>query len=326
MHVFASILLLALTPAELVERLQMPVVTKAQGLVQVYADCSEDMRQEFQMPVASFVADLCDRLARGLGVKRTRLHAPGIVLHLGDIRTNVTDVIVRTVTRRDGRTYTRMTLPAPGHADVARLRLEIVKAFYREFFSREIDAYEAAAALRLVEPALRVNDRYDLLRQWTETGSIDTNSVAWIAFAANGAQPTDETMIALARTVLNPGRANADDVMRFASRLQLYPPTFDAPFCGKFHSCTFREAIELGKVDPRVRFMAYFKARQVLVLGGGRGEGLAAAAAAYATFLKELVRGKESAPELIARLDAADARLRVLLGETTRAAGEGNGR
>ena len=38
MSVLAAILLLGLTPAELVERLQMPVVTKSEGLVQVYAD------------------------------------------------------------------------------------------------------------------------------------------------------------------------------------------------------------------------------------------------------------------------------------------------
>ena len=326
MSVLAAILLLGLTPAELVERLQMPVVTKSEGLVQVYADCPEDMRQEFQLPVASFVSDVCDRLAKGLKVKRTRLRSPGIVVHIGDIRTNCIDVIVRTLTRRDGRVYTRINLPAPGHADLQQLQVEVAKAFYRTFFQREVDDTEARAVLQASDPAQRIRDRYELLRQWTENGAVDTNSVAWISFAANGAEPTDETLIALARAVLDPGAAHVDDVLRFASRLQLYPPTFDAPFCGRFHSCSFREAIELGKVDPRVRFMAYFKSRQMAVLGGGRGPEMAAAAEAYETFLKELVRGKESAQELGARLDAAEDRLRALIGEPTRAAGEGNRR
>ena len=45
---FAVIAMLALTRAELVARMKAPVLTMSEGLVQVYADCPEDMRIEYQ--------------------------------------------------------------------------------------------------------------------------------------------------------------------------------------------------------------------------------------------------------------------------------------
>ena len=54
----AVIALLALTRAELVARMKAPVLTMTEGLVKVYADCPEDMRRDYQMPVARFAADV----------------------------------------------------------------------------------------------------------------------------------------------------------------------------------------------------------------------------------------------------------------------------
>ena len=42
------IALLALTRAEIIERMRAPVVTQADGMVQVFADCPEDMRRELE--------------------------------------------------------------------------------------------------------------------------------------------------------------------------------------------------------------------------------------------------------------------------------------
>ena len=53
----AVIALLALTRAELVARMKAPVLTMTEGLVKVYADCPEDMRRDYQMPVARFAAE-----------------------------------------------------------------------------------------------------------------------------------------------------------------------------------------------------------------------------------------------------------------------------
>ena len=49
--------MLALTRAEIVQRMRAPVVTQAEGLVRVFANCPEDMRREFQSPVARFAAE-----------------------------------------------------------------------------------------------------------------------------------------------------------------------------------------------------------------------------------------------------------------------------
>ena len=53
---FAALLLLALTRAEIVQRMRAPVITQSEGLVRVYADCPEDVRREFQkLPFADHV-------------------------------------------------------------------------------------------------------------------------------------------------------------------------------------------------------------------------------------------------------------------------------
>ena len=48
---------MALTRAEILERFRAPVVTQADGLVKVYADCPDDMRREYQGPIGSFAAE-----------------------------------------------------------------------------------------------------------------------------------------------------------------------------------------------------------------------------------------------------------------------------
>jgi len=95
----ASILLLALTRAEILERFKAAPVTKVSGLVQVVADCPADMRREFQGPVATFVADVCRTLYRAENAHERPFVAPGIVVYVGDVRTNVTAVVVKPRTR-----------------------------------------------------------------------------------------------------------------------------------------------------------------------------------------------------------------------------------
>ena len=68
-----SLALLALTRAEIIERFKAPVVTQADGLVRVFADCPEDMRREFQSPIARFAADTVQTLYQGLAKKPVRM-------------------------------------------------------------------------------------------------------------------------------------------------------------------------------------------------------------------------------------------------------------
>lgn len=290
---FAVIAMLALTRAELVARMKAPVLTMSEGLVQVYADCPEDMRIEYQMPIARFAADAVELLYRGAGIRPRRFAAPGIMIHVGSVRTNLAEVVA-TVQTNGERVVTRIYAKSPGYVDRSRLCLEIAKAFNRAVCGRELDDAGAAAALRAASPRARAEDARNELEEWLRgEGGHD-----------------DEEALALMRKVIEPGRASHRDVLVFASRLYLYPETLDRPFVGGRTSLSFREAIEASANDPRVRLAAYLKSNELAVFGGGRGEDLASAAAAYTAFLREIVRGKLSQPELSSMLDSANDLLR----------------
>lgn len=300
MNVFAAILVLALTRAELIERFRTPPVTQVEGLVQVYADCPADMRREYQVPVARYAADICRRLYQARAAPHRRFDDPGIIVHIGAVRTNIADVVVSTDTRANGDRFMRIKLPAPGYSDMDALRLAIVRGFYLALRGEELDDAGAALALRSTDPALRLEDERAELKRWRELG-----------VAAEGHD--DEYYLKQLRKVSNPGHASREDVAVFASRLMLYPPYYSLPFCGRFTGCTFRDAIELSKTDPVVRLAAVKKSRELLVFGGGRGDRMTAAAQAYSDFLVELARGKISAEELGTMLSEADDKLKEVL-------------
>lgn len=289
-----SLALLALTRAEILERFKAPVVTQSDGLVKVYANCPEDMRREFQSPIARFAADTVQMLYRGLAKKPVRFDKPGIVITVGDIRTNVTTVTSRALTN-DSRVVTRIRVLSPGYADLARLKLEVIRAFYRSVEGRELNEDEAIAAYRHADPVLRVWDERQKLENWL-SGCGTTN---------------DEEGLKLMRRVFEPGKASRRDVLIFASRLFLYPPQLDLRLAGKYVSLSFREAVRFAKIDPLTRLVAYYKANEMPVLGGGRGEDLAAAAMDYRTFLLEFAKAEKSEDELLELLDAADVKLNV---------------
>lgn len=300
MSLLATALVLALTRAEIIERFRAAPVTKVNGLVQVVANCPSDMRKEFQLPIAGFVADLCRKLYRVEKTQEVKFEDPGIVIYLGDVRTNITDVIVRTKTREGGVPYTRLYLPAPGFADLARLRHESARAFYLAVKGETLDDAAVEQALCNADPSLKAADEYAQLAKW-QAGEPVTED--------------DEQMLKLARSVLVPGVARPEDVLHFASRLFLYPEAYSSPFCGVYPSCSLREAIALAKKDVRIRFLAYAKSPQLVAYGGGRGEKLAEAAIAYSIFLRELAAYQKTEAELTALLDEADTRLNVAMEE-----------
>ena len=303
MSLVASILLLALTRAEIIERMKAPVITQCEGLVQVYADCPEDMRREFQMPIASFAAETAKTLCRGLDVKPKRWSRAGIMVHVGDVRTNDTSVVARAVTNGE-QVVTRIYLKSPGYAHVGQFRMELVKAFGRTVLAREWSDAEAIEAYRRADPEFRLADERAKLLDW---------------LAGRLPSPTpedDEANLARMRKVLKPGVSSEADVMLFASRLFLYPAEFDRPFCGRFGCLSFREAVKCAKTDPSVRLAAYLKSGLVVAFGGGRGETLAEASRLYFDFLQELAKGEKGEAALLDLLEAADMKLNVALEET----------
>ena len=293
--VLTTIGLLALTRAEIIERFKSPVITQAEGFVQVFANCPEDMRREYQLPIARFAADTVRTLYGGLKMRPVRYRKPGLVIHVGDVRTNRTDVIVR-VTTNDQRIVSRLYVPSPGFADLERLRAEVTRAFYRSVERIELSDDEAVAVYRRADPALRVADGRRQLELWLK---------------GEGDLTDDEEGLRLMRKVFEPGRASRRDVLIFASRLNLYPPWFDFRFAGRFHSLSFREALRFAATDPYVRIAAAAKANELPVLGGGRSEELTTAALAYRAFLLELGRGEKPDDELKALLDDADEKLNL---------------
>ena len=288
--------MLALSRAEVIDRFKAVPIVKVEGLVQVVADCPADMRREYQNPIASFVADVCRTLYRETNERERKFEQPGIVVYVGDVRTNVAEVVVKPKTRADGTVFTRIYLPAPAYSDIEKLRLETVKAFFLAVRGETIGDAEAEQALTDADPELRRAQKYRQLEKWLngEKTGVD-----------------DERCLELMRSVLEPGVARKADVLRFASRLYLYPEIYALPFCGKYDSCSFRDAIEIAAQDPNVRFMALAKSSLIVVWGGGRGEELLAAANAYSTFLRELAAYRKSPDELRALLDAADAKLKA---------------
>ncbi len=300
----AAILAAALTRAEIIERMKAPVLTKVSGLVQVVANCPAGMRREFQSPVSELAAETCRRLYVADRRQPAVFNDPAIVVTIGDVQTNDTRVIVKTGVRDTGAPLTRILLPAPAFADVELFRLEVVRAYWRAVKGEEIDLDEARRAMRAADsvsepdPDRRADWAYEQIARWENGERVDAD---------------DEEMIRLSNVVLVLGSARVSDVLRFASRLRLYPETFDRPFCGKYRCCTFKEAVGMRNRDPRIRLLAYMKVPALARSAAGRSEELVVASDAYAKFLLELARNKLSDAELLDLLDEADVKLEIAL-------------
>ena len=288
-----SIALLALTRAEIIERMKAPVVTQAEGFVQVFADCPEDMRREFQLPIARFAADVVRTLEAVRKPSRRSGRSAGIIVHIGDVRTNLTEVTARAVTN-DTRVFTRIRVRAPAYADIERFRVEVVKAYFRAALAEEIDDAAAVRAWRRANPDMRIADDRRALEDWFCHGI-----------------GSDENGLRLMRKILKPGFASRRDVLIFASRLYLYPPQYDLRFVGGLDKMSFRDAIAASRKDLLLRLVALARADMLPVFGGGRGDSLTAAAEAYRKFLLELARGEKSDEELADLLDEADILLNI---------------
>jgi len=306
LKLFASVLLLALTRAEIVARMRAPVITQSEGLVRVYANCPEDMREEFQSPVARFAADTVTTMYHALKMRPVRFKSPGIVLHLGDVRTNVVDALKVVVVTNDAEVVTRLYVKSPGHVHLGSLRYEIVRAFYRSVKGSEIGMDEALRLYRGADPRLRVIDERQRLQDWLLKGRH---------VPGTGSVDDDEEHLALMRRVIDPGYASRLDVIIFASRLYLYPHSYDSPFLGRYRFLDFRQAVRFVKQDFRIRFMARAKAGDLVALGGGRSESMLNAANRYSEFLVALAAGEKSEEELLDLLDKADIQLNIAFEE-----------
>lgn len=300
MSLIAAALVLALTRAEIIDRFNAVPVTKLDGLVRVYGNCPADMRREFQMPIASFTSGICRKLYSGGKVRQRRFAEPGIVISIGDVRTNIAEVVARQLVRADGSKFTRIYVPSPAGADLRQFRLAVVRAFYRALDGEDIDDDEALRRFREADPETRAAD-------------IEADVAAWRERGVYSDGRTDDDYLKLMRGVHLPGVATKADVLTFASRLYLYPSFYAYPFCGKWRCCSFREAIALARKDPTVRLAAYDKMQGLAIFGAGHGDRMTAAVESYVKFLMELTALKMSDEELASLLDEADGKLKGAL-------------
>ncbi len=301
MHFFAVILLAVLTRAEIIDRMRAAPMTRVNGLVQVIGFCPPDMRDEYQASVSEFVSELCRKLYHLRHERERRFKTPGIVVCLGDVRTNCTDVVSRVRQYSDGTPYTRITLPAPGFADMETFRRETIKAFYLAVANETLDDAGADKCFRAAHPELLLADKYADLANWERGAPTE--------------KADDEYYLQMTRKILKPGVAYPSDVLRFAARLYFYPESFAFPFCGKYFACSYRDAIDLVPQEIRLRLLAFAQIQDVIMYGGGRGETLATASLAYADFLRELAAYKKTPEELHKMLDAADEKLKLAFEE-----------
>ena len=302
MTALATALLLAVSRAEMVERFKAPVLSQADGLVKVYATCAVDVRREYQAPVARFAGETVAALARAARRPLVRMESPGVIIHLGDVRTNREDVVVRAETNLT-RVVTRIYLPNPARADLGLLRREVVRAYCRAVEGRELTPAEAEDRWLMTDPDYRLERDRRRLREWLDCGKGD-----------------DDEGFRLLYRVFRPGTLSAIEARVFASRLRLYPPTLGEPFLGRYTSLSFGDAIRHAKDDPAVRAAARRKADELPVFGGGRGDGLRDAAKAYRAFLVALASGEVADKDLEAVLEFADMALNLAV----EAAGGGN--
>lgn len=291
MMFLALVFAATLSRAEILARFKAPVLTQAEGLVQVFADCPEDMRREYQSPIAGFASETVTTLYRGLGQKPIRFAQPGIVIHIGEVRTNLTTVVSR-VTTNGTRVVTRIYVESPGFADIEQLRLEIVKGFYRSVRHQELDDDSARSVFRATDPRTRIA---------AERAKVE-------AFVQEGKGDFDEGLRQM-RKIIEPGHATRRDVLIFASRLYLYSPFYDICWLGKYNCISFREAIDFVKIDPTIRALAETKASELPIFGGGKGQTLQVAAAVYRVFLLALAQGERSDEDLKILLGKADEQL-----------------
>ena len=156
--ILALLALFALTRAEIVQRMRAPVITRADGLVKVFASCDEDIRRDFQGPIAAQAGETVQMLYRGLGEKPRRFEAPRIILRLGNERTNTTE-LVTWVETNETRVITRIHVKSPAYADLERLRVEVTRGFFRSVKQKEVSPEKARAALRAADPTCQVADR-----------------------------------------------------------------------------------------------------------------------------------------------------------------------
>ena len=138
--------------------------TSSDGFVTVVAADVPGDEIGFRGPLVQFASGIVRSLGKTLSIPELpRRREASLIIVAQDGRTNDTRVVVR-VTRRKSGPLTRIWLPSPGYSDIAQLRFEVAKAYFRAAVEnfRELPPPGAPPPAELpewlVEGALRQTD------------------------------------------------------------------------------------------------------------------------------------------------------------------------
>ena len=105
--------------------------TSSDGFVTVVATDVPGDEIGFRGPLVQFASGIVRSLGKTLSIPELpRRREAGLLIIAQDGRTNDTRVVVR-VSRRKSGPLTRIWLPSPGYSDIAQLRFEVAKAYFR---------------------------------------------------------------------------------------------------------------------------------------------------------------------------------------------------
>lgn len=153
---FFGLTAVAGTVADRVRRLPK-LATACEGLVGVLAADVPGDDYGFRLPILQFVSRQVRDLERAYDMTMPRGEI-GILVNVGEGRTNDTRVIVRPGRRPDGGFQTRIFLPSPGFSDLEDLREVVAEAYFRAWIFRHGNGSTNSLPAWVVQGAVRAVD------------------------------------------------------------------------------------------------------------------------------------------------------------------------
>ena len=148
------------------------------GFIEVYSNEPADQDGPgFRGPILQASSEECAALAKLVGLEMPSGSA-GLVIYVGDGRTNDTRVIERGDSNVSGALLTRVYLPSPGFSDLDLFRRAVAAAWFRAWVARHasddvgrpsaVPDWVIDGLLRNLDPATRLADQLFVIGLWQQ--------------------------------------------------------------------------------------------------------------------------------------------------------------